>query len=140
MYSVFPDCYENEFNTIEFADENQSLDTITLMGYPVKKLILSIVSIVECSEKKYKFKFNIYSLKNFLCGLKDKSLEAFKMNKDEDYGMIENKYSKHIARLINILIEKGIFKVDTNDYNSLSVLKKEISDNNIKIIYSEIVN
>ena len=40
----------------------------------------------------------------------------------------------------NILIEKGIFKVDTNDYNSLSVLKKEISDNNIKIIYSEIVN
>ena len=110
------------------------------MGYPAKKLILSIVSIVECSEKKYKFKFNIYSLKNFLCGLKDKSLEAFKMNKDEDYGMIENKYSKHIARLINILIEKGIFKVDTNDYNSLSVLKKEISDNNIKIIYSEIVN
>lgn len=140
MYSVFPDCYENEFNTIEFAEENQSLDTIILMGYPAKKLILSIVSIVECSEKKYKFKFNIYSLKNFLCGLKDKSLEAFKMNKDEDYGMIENKYSKHIARLINILIEKGIFKVDTNGYNSLSVLKKEISDNNIKIIYSEIVN
>ena len=41
---------------------------------------------------------------------------------------------------VRTLIDKGIFKVDTNDYNSLSVLKKEISDNNIKIIYSEIVN
>ena len=50
--------------------------------------------------------------------------------------MIEKKYSRLLMRLIRVLISEEIFEED-NNYDLINVLNKEITDDDIKNVYSK---
>ena len=53
--------------------------------------------------------------------------------------MIKQEYHKRIEQFLNELVKEEILKIDKDNYNAISVTNKNIDDEMLKIIFSNLV-
>lgn len=117
-----------------------TIDKMVFMRYPIKELVTLIIESIKQVEIKYpKFKFNFSSLKDFLSGKESKTIISFKLNDIRTFGMIKQEYYKRIEPLLNELVKEEILRIDKNNYNAISIVKNEIDDEMLKVIFSNLI-
>lgn len=124
---------------IAFLNSDSSVDKLIYMGYPIKELINKILHIIKNGETQKHFKFNITSLKDYLCGNMSNAISKFKLNETKDFGCIKIEHQRKITPLLNELIREEILTCDKDNYNSLTINIKEIDDEGLKNLFANLI-
>lgn len=142
MCMMHPHNYTQDKNklSINFYDKNMSIDKMYYMGYPIKQVITLILNTIDNKQLLDRnFRFNYQSLKDFLFGNQSKTIESFKLNEIVGYNSVDGRYNIKLIKLLDCLIKYEIIAKDIVEYNHLKVLKKDLDDETIKDIFSNII-
>lgn len=143
MFMMHQQNYTQDKNkiSIKFFDPKLNIDKMIYAGYPITSLISLVKESIINVENKYKnFKFNKHSLKDFLVGNYSKTITSFNLDKFEEYGKIDNQYANKLLKLLDCLECHEFLDKDINNFNSISLNKIEIDEEDIKNIFSELID
>lgn len=125
---------------IQFYDSKVSMDKMVYAGFPIMILISLIKESIITVENKYKnFKFNKLSLRDFLVGNYSKTITSFNLDKLEKFGQIDNQYAGKVLKLLDCLEHYEFLEKDPNYFNSISLKNIDFDEEDIKIIFSELI-
>ena len=99
----------------------------------INKLLLAIKGIYT---KYPTFSFGIKNLNNFLLGIDDNVINAFKLQREDGFGMFSNKNSYYIMKIINVLIDLNVLEKNKNEkgYEGICLKQDTLSDNQIYVL------
>jgi predicted HAD superfamily phosphohydrolase YqeG len=79
------------------------------------------------------------TLASFLKGQKNKVIEIYNLDRINNFGMIEEKYSKRVFPLLKELVNHGIIGTITDKYETLILSNDSPDEETIKSIFTNIV-
>jgi hypothetical protein len=104
------------------------IDKCVLAGYPVEDLLKIFKYVVGKLSVEKRFKFNRFSLTNFLIGKPDKGIAMYHLDEDRAYGRIDKENEKLLFAIIDSLVELGFFKITEEKYKSLAMENMDITE------------
>ena len=104
------------------------IDKCVLAGYPVEDLLKIFKYVVGKLSAEKRFKFNRFSLTNFLIGKPDKGIAMYHLDEDKAYGRIDKENEKLLFAIIDSLVELGFFKITEEKYKSLAMENMDITE------------
>lgn len=120
--------------------KTDSLDNMLFCGLPIKNLINNIYEVIYKPKADYKeFNINAKGIIDVLVGKETKSITTFKLNKLTSYKSVDLKYEKKLWILIHELESENIISVDKEKFNAINVLKANLSDDDISIIFANLM-
>lgn len=60
----------------------------------------------------------------------------FRLSMNRNFGMIESQYNKKFYALLNELKANNIVAIDEDNYNAVKLLRKNLTDEDYKIVLS----
>ncbi len=134
-----PSNYTQDKEKLAKFTNNISLDNMIFCGLPIKKLINNIFEIIlKPKEKYHNFIISPKSIINVLVGKESNNITKFNLNKLKSYKSVDLKYEKKLWIFIHELENEKIIKINKDNYNAISILKKDITDEDINILFANL--
>ncbi len=131
---------DKEKLSIKFVSKNLSLENMMFCGIPIKTLLENIFNLINNSKIKYiNFDINPKTIIDVLIGNKTKAVETFKLDNFPEYKTVDSKFSKKLWSLINELENEEIISINTNNYNSISIIRNFLTDEDIQIVFANLM-
>lgn len=125
---------------VKYNDKNENLNNRIFCGVPTKDLINSIFDIVLTPKKKYSnFRINSNTVIDILIGEDTNIINTFNLNRLHAYKTIDKKYRKALWILIFELVDEKIISINEEEYNSITILKSDLTLSDIDIIFANIM-
>lgn len=123
---------------LRFYNENSDINNIQFMGVPFIKVVNAIIDILDYyTNSGFKLDINPKLLFAILSGESDnKVVIKFRLSMNRNFGMIESQYNKKFYALLNELKANNIVAIDEDNYNAVKLLRKNLTDEDYKIVLS----
>lgn len=104
------------------------IDKCVLAGYPIVDLLkIYKYAVGKISIEKH-FKFNVYSLTDFLIGKKSKAMQMYHLDEDKAFGRFRKDQAKLLMAVSSSLIELGFFRITEPQYRSIELNDMPITE------------
>ena len=141
-FTMHPQNYTQDKSkiSIDFFDPKMSIEKMLLFGMPIKALVdKTIQSMKDIATAYPSFQMSFMTLASFLKGQKNKVIEIYNLDRINNFGMIEEKYSKRVFPLLKELVNHGIIGTITDKYETLILSNDSPDEETIKSIFTNIV-
>ena len=104
------------------------IDKCVLAGYPIMDLLKIYKYVVGKLSVEKHFKFNVYSLTDFLIGKKNKAIQMYHLDEDKAFGRFHKDQIKLLMAIASSLIELGFFRITEPQYKSIELNDMPITE------------